>query len=178
MPGNAFIKFTDAGKASTKAESLQEGHLGTEGWIEIGDWSWDVEAEASHLKGTGAAVGKPSSSALSWSHYYDKSSNTLMQTIVKGTHFESATIDILKQTGKDKPEMFMQIIARDVFITKVSSKGGEDGAVSQDIEMVFKQVAMGYKPQGNDGKLGAAKFFRWNITEMTADTPKIAFTLK
>lgn len=178
MPGNAFIRFMDdKGVQATKAESQQVGHLGDHGWIEIGDWSWDVEAEASHLKGTGAAVGKPSSGAMSWSHYYDKSSNVLMQTIVKGTHFKVAQIDVLKQTGKDKPEIFLQLIVRDVFITKVSSKGGEDGAVSQDIDMVFKQVGVAYKPQKNDGSLDATKLFRWNITEMTADTPQIKFTI-
>jgi type VI secretion system secreted protein Hcp len=48
--------------------------LGKDGWIEIGDWTLDVEAEASHLKGTGAAVGKPTSGVLSFSHFYDKSS--------------------------------------------------------------------------------------------------------
>ena len=178
MPGNAFIKFLDdKGAKAAEAESQQLGHLGSDGWIEIGDWSWDVEAEASHLKGTGAAVGKPSSSALSWSHYYDKSSNKLMQTIVKGTHFKTAQIDILKQTGNDAPDLFLQLIAKDVFITKVSSKGGEDGAVSQDIEMVFKQVALGYKPQKNDGSLDAVKFFRWNIAEMTDKTPDIKFDI-
>lgn len=178
MPGNSFIKFVSAGKAATKAESQQKGHEGTDGWIEIGDWSWDIEAEASHLKGTGAAVGKPTPGAFTWSHYYDKSSPTLMMTIVKGTHFDEARIDILKQTGGEKPQMFMQIVMRSVFITKVSSKGGEDGTVSQDIDMVFKEIAMGYKPQKNDGALGDAKFFRYNIAEQTDATPAIKFDIK
>jgi type VI secretion system secreted protein Hcp len=65
-----------------------------------------------------------------------------------------------------------------VFITKVASKGGEDGAVTQDIEMVFKEVALGYKPQDNKGELLDAKYFRWNIAEMTQDTPGIVLTIK
>jgi type VI secretion system secreted protein Hcp len=178
MPGNAFIKFTTQADGVAPGESQQDGHLGKDGWIEIGDWSWDVEAEASHLKGTGAAVGKPTSGALSFSHYYDKSSPTIMQFIVKGNHFKEVCIDMLKQTGGDKPELFFQFIAKEAFITKVSSKGGEDGAVSQDVEMVFKQMSLGYKQQNNKGGLEAAKFFRWNIAEMTQETPDIKLTIK
>jgi type VI secretion system secreted protein Hcp len=178
MPGNAFIQFVTQKDGFAPGESLQSTHPGTSGWIEIGDWSWDVEAEASHLKGTGAAVGKPTAGVLSFSHYYDKASPTIMQFIVKGNHFKSVTIDMLKQTGEDKPELFFQLMAKDVFITKVSSKGGEDGAVSQDVEMVFKEVALGYKPQDNQGNLLDAKFFRWNIAEMTQETPGIALKIK
>ena len=43
MPGNAFIRF----KEITKGESTHETHPGTSGWIEISDWSWDIEADTS-----------------------------------------------------------------------------------------------------------------------------------
>jgi len=178
MPGNAFIKFEKLDGGTAPGESLQPGHLGTAGWIEIGDWGWDVEAEASHLKGTGAAVGKPQPGVLNFSHYYDKSSPVLMQFIVRGTTFKTCTIDMLKQTGGEQPELYFQLVAKDVFITKVSSKGGEDGAVSQDVEMVFKEVAVGYKRQKNDGALDTALFFRWNIAEQTAETPNVKLTIK
>ncbi|UXH76156.1 Hcp family type VI secretion system effector [Roseateles amylovorans] len=178
MPGNAFIKFEKTDGGNAPGESQQLSHLGTAGWIEIGDWSWDVDAEASHLKGTGAAVGKPNPGVLTFSHYYDKSSPVLLQYIVKGTHFKMATIDLLKQTGQEEPELYFQLVAKDVFITKVGSKGGEDGSVTQDVEFVFKQIAVGYKRQKNDGKLDSALFFRWNIAEMTQQTPDIKLSIK
>jgi type VI secretion system secreted protein Hcp len=178
MPGNAFIQFRKEDGGQAPGESQQIGHLGSGGWIEIGDWSWDVEAEASHLKGTGAAVGKPSAGVLSFSHYYDKSSPVLMQFIVKGTHFKYARIDMLKQTGKEQPELFLQFGFKNVFITKVASKGGEDGAVTQDVEFVCKEVALAYKRQNNKGTLEAAKFFNWNIAEMTDSTDGGLLTLK
>jgi len=176
MPGNAFIKFM-ADKPAP-GESQQIGHMGTEGWIEIGDWSWDVEAEASHLKGTGASVGKPNPGAVSFSHYYDKSSPVLMQYIVKGTTFKTATIHMLKQTGKDQPELFFEMVCKDVFISKVSSKGGEDGSVNQDIEFVCKQMAIGYKQQKNDGTLDTMLPFRWNIAEQTQVLNGVELTIK
>jgi type VI secretion system secreted protein Hcp len=60
----------------------------------------------------------------------------------------------------------------------VSSKGGEDGAVSQDIEFVFKEVAAAYKRQDNNGMLKEAKFFRWNIAEMSDTVDGSLLTLK
>ena len=60
------------------------------GWIEISDWSWDIEADTSFLKGAGASVGKPTPGTLCFSHYYDLASPVIMQKIVQGTHFEGA----------------------------------------------------------------------------------------
>lgn len=177
MPGNAFIRFVTQKDGVAPGESLQSSHPGKDGWIEISDWGWEVEAEASHLKGTGAAVGKPTAGALNFTHYYDTSSPTIMQFIVKGTHFKSVTLDMLKQTGGDKPELFFQLMAKDVFITKVTNSGEDDGSVKQEVEMVFKEVALGYKPQNNKGDLLEAKYFRWNIAEMTQQTPDIALTV-
>jgi type VI secretion system secreted protein Hcp len=177
MPGNAFIKF-EPKEGKAVGESQQIGHLGTDGWIEIGEWSWDVEAESSHLKGTGASVGKPKPNPVTFSHYYDKSSPSLMQYIVKGTTFKTATIHMLKQTGKDQPELFFEMICKDVFITKVSSKGDGDGNVNQDVEFVCKQLAIGYKRQDNDGQLKELYPFRWNIAEQTQVLKDLALTIK
>lgn len=178
MPGNAFIRFEKSDGGNAPGESLQVGHPGSGGWIDLGDWSWSVEADASHLRGTGAAIGKPVAGALSFSHFYDKSSPVLLQFIVRGIHFKTVTIDMLKQTGKESPELFFQLVCKDVFITKVSNKANDDGQVDQDIELVFKQIALGYKRQNNDGTLAAAQFFRWNIAEMTQETPDIRMSIQ
>ena len=50
-------------------------------------------------------------------------------------------IDMLKQTGEvaGRGSPIPACTMEDVFITKVASKGGEDGAVTQDVEFVFKE---------------------------------------
>lgn len=168
MPGNAFIKFTRQDGGLCEGESLQESHPAKSGWLEIGDWSWDIEAETNFTKGTGAAVGKATPGTLSFSHSYDKSSPLIMQNIVRGTHFKTMQIDMLKQTGDmaGKPQVYFQLIASAVFVTKVSSKSGEDGAISQDVDVVFKEINLGYKRQTNKGTLDTSKPFGWNIAEM------------
>jgi type VI secretion system Hcp family effector len=175
MPGNSFINF---GADVPVGESLQAARKGTEGWIEISDWSWDIEAEHSNLKGSGAAVGKPDPGTFSFTHPYDLSSTAIMNKIVAGKHFPKVRLDMLKQTGADKPEHFFQVAMTDVFITKVSTKGAEDGSVTQDVEMVFKEVSVGYKAQTNQGTLEKEiKEFDWNIAKMNlATTNKVEFT--
>src|ERR1700712_344333 len=140
MPGNAFIKF----EGMKPGESTHKSHNGKDGWIEISDWSWDIEADTSFLKGAGASVGKPQPGNLSFSHYYDKSSPVIMQKIVQGKHFDKVHIMMLKQTGAEtgRGEPYFGITVDQAFITKVSSKGGEDGSVTQDVEMVFKVIAV------------------------------------
>jgi len=169
MPGNAFIRFEEV----TTGESTHESHNGKKGWIEISDWNWDIEAETSFLKGSGASVGKPTPGALTFSHYYDLSSPEIMSRIVQGTSFSFVHIVMLKQTGdaSGKGNVYFGMTMKDCFMTKVSSKGGEDGAVTQDIDMVFKSVAVGYKKQQDDSKLDdTARNFIWDIAKMkTAD---------
>lgn len=161
MPGNSFIKFAGV----TEGESLQENFPGSAGWIEISDWSWDIEAESSFLKGGGAAVGKAQPGALSFAHYFDKSSAPIMRNIVKGVHFATVDIVMCKQTGEhDLPQEYFRVVMKNAFTTKVSTKGGEDGTVGQDVEMVCKDILVQYKPQGNDGKLAQAPIeFQWDI---------------
>lgn len=165
MPGNTFIKF---GSDVPKGESLQKGHDGKDGWIEIGDWSWDIEAEHSVTKGTGAAVGKATPGNLSISHYFDTSSPVILDKIVAGKHFKEIVIDSLKATGgKSGPETFFRITVSEAFVTKVSTKGGEDGTMNQDVEFVFKEIYVGYKPQKNDGSLDTTLGFEWSVKDMT-----------
>jgi type VI secretion system secreted protein Hcp len=169
MPGNAFIWFDGV----DEGESTHQTHNGDKGWIEISDWNWYIEADTSFLKGAGASVGKPTPGTLTVSHYYDTASPVIMGKIVQGKHFKKVHIVMLKQTGNldGKGEPYFGITAEEVFITKVSSKGAEDGSVTQDVDMVFKTVAVAYKPQElkGGGLKKDQKDFIWDIGKMTTD---------
>jgi type VI secretion system secreted protein Hcp len=168
MPGNAFIWF----EGVKPGESTHETHPGGEGWIEISDWSWDIEADTSFLKGAGASVGKPQPGTMSITHYYDTASPVIMQKIVQGKHFPNVHVVMLKQTGSTtgKGEPYFGITMQEAFITKVSSKGAEDGSVTQDVEMVFKTIAVGYQAQKLEGGgLDGLKPFQWDIGKMTTE---------
>ena len=182
MPGNAFIRFATTGSTKPlQGESMQQGHAGSDGWVEIADWSWEVSSDTSFTKGTGAAVGKPEPGRLTYSHYYDTSSPTLLAYIVKGTHFDTVQIDMLKQVGHEEgtPATFFTLKAKYVFITKVANKGGEDGTVNQEVELTFKEVTVAYKRQMQNGTLDKAQQnFMWSIAQMNDSvSPSIKITL-
>ncbi|MDP9901044.1 type VI secretion system tube protein Hcp [Variovorax ginsengisoli] len=165
MSGNSFILFGAADVP--EGESPQSVRSGAKGWIEISDWSWNIEADHSNLSGTGAAVGKPKPGALTITHSWDTSSAAILTKIVQGKSFAKVYVDMLKMTGGDKAEQFFQIAMASVFITKVSTRGSEDGRVMQDVDMVFKEVSVGYKAQNNDGTLVSAELsFPWSIATM------------
>ena len=169
MPGNSFINFG----IEVKGESRQEGYPGTNGWIEIGDWNWDIESESSFDKGSGSSSGKATPGVFGFSHFYDRASPVIMTRLVQGKHFPLVTVETLKQTGDDKPKPFMRVVIEEAFISKVSSKGGDDGAVSQDIEMVFKKISLHYKAQDNLGALeSSVKTFGWIVDENTTEYTK------
>jgi type VI secretion system secreted protein Hcp len=161
MPGNAFINF---GKSDVpQGESLQKNFEGDKGWIEIQDWGWEIESESSFTKGQGSSVGKATPGNLTITHYFDTSSPTILKKMVDGKHFAKITISLLKATGKDNPEEYFQINVSEAFVTKVSTKGGEDGNITQDVEFVFKEITVGYKPQKDGGDLDATTPFAWSV---------------
>jgi len=145
MASNAFIRFQKVDGGTAIGESLQVGHLGKDGWSPITEFSWKGEHPHSIRKGGGGSAGKAKSNEISFTYSYEKSSPLIMQFIVGGVHFESVTIDLLKQVGAAQPMLYFQLRLREVFITKITSKSSEDGVVQQDIEMVFRQIGMGYK---------------------------------
>jgi type VI secretion system secreted protein Hcp len=164
MAGNIFLKF----KEVAKGESTETNHPGSAGWIQIDEWDWEIEAESSFTKGTGAAVGKPTPGAFNFTHFFDTSSPTIMKNIVMGVHFAEVEMHMLKQTGSGSHETYFIVKLTSAFTTKVSTKGGEDGSVSQDVSLVFKDIEIEYKPQGDNGKLQAGIKYGWNVSTMVA----------
>jgi len=178
MPGNSFIKFTTTSSGIVQGESLQTTHPSSKGWLAITDWGFDVEADTNFLKGMGASVGVATPGVFNFTHNFDRSSPVIMKNIVLGTSFATVVVHMLKSTGASdgKPQVFFGVKMTDAFITKVSSKGGEDGAVTQDVEFVFKAIQMGYKRQmtdaagdkGKSGQLeGTIREFGWNVATKT-----------
>jgi type VI secretion system secreted protein Hcp len=161
MAVNAFVQFSN----DTKGESKQKGY---EGWIEIQGWDWEIEAESSWTKGGGASVGKALPGKLNFEHYFDKASPAIMIYICSGKSFDQVKLHMCKTTGKPTPEVYFTMTMDGIYITKVSNSGPEEGNVVQKIEMVFKKVAIEYKPQDDKGGLGTAMKYQWNIPEGSA----------
>ncbi len=166
---NAFIRFTTNNGKLAEGESRQ---VGFEKWTEIQGWDWEVEAESSWDKGSGASVGKPKAGKMNFEHYYDKSANIVLFYISSGTAFEKIELSMCKGTGAQTLDTFFTILMKDGLITKVSNSASEDGNVVQKVELVFKDIEISYKIQGDKqaGKLGASTRYYWSVPEGKATT--------
>jgi type VI protein secretion system component Hcp len=165
MSLNAVLKFTDtSGAVLAGGESKLPAPY--TGWIELQGWDWEVESESSWTKGGGASVGKPNPGKMNWEHYFDKSSCTVLGFMCKGKAFPAVELHMLKATGSDAGQtMFLRMLMKGAFITKVSNSATDEGNLVQKIEMVFKDVAFEYAPQADvDGKLLPKIAFGWDIT--------------
>jgi len=156
MAINAFINFFD----KAEGESIQKGK---EKWVEIQGWDWEVEAESSWTKGAGASMGKPNPGNLHFMHRFDKSSSVILSYICSGRAFPKLELQMMKTTGMGIPETYFTMTIEDVFITRVSNTGAEDGAIYQRVEVVFKSVKIEYKAQDNTGSFSVAGAFNWDI---------------
>jgi len=157
MAINAFINFFGI----AQGESIQKGK---ENWVEIQGWDWEVDAETSWTKGGGASVGKPNPGRLHFVHRFDTSSTVILGYICSGQVFPKVELQIMKTAGKEIPETYFTMTIEDVFITRVSNSGAEDGAIFQRVEVVFKTVKIEYKAQDNmTGSFGAVNSFNWDI---------------
>jgi type VI secretion system secreted protein Hcp len=162
MAVNAFLSFFD----KAEGESVQKGK---EKWIEIQGWDWEIDAETSWTKGTGASVGRANPGKLNFEHYFDTSATVVMGYICTGRAFPKLELQMLKTTGSATPETYFTMTMEGGFITKVSNSGTEEGNVTQKVELVFKTVKIEYKAQDNKtGKLGAVKTYNWDIPVGTA----------
>jgi type VI secretion system secreted protein Hcp len=163
---NAFMQISNA-KGESKQGLTSAGNGDYKDWIEIQSWEWEVEAETSWTKGGGASVGKPSPGKMSWEHYWDRSSATLLLYICTGASFEDIRLEMCKTTGAGKPQPFFTVHMKEAFITKVNQSATDEGNVAQKVEMVFKDITIDYYQQGlidkNPGALKQATKFHWDI---------------
>lgn len=68
-----------------KAIPGQSTATGHQGWTAVDGISWKIEAQTSFLKGSGAAVGKPTLSAIRWSQALDTTVPSMYQNMVTET---------------------------------------------------------------------------------------------
>jgi type VI secretion system secreted protein Hcp len=162
MAGNGFLTFFE----KADGESTKKGK---EKWVEILDWSWEIEAETSWTKGGGASVGKPNPGTISWAHTFDTTSTVIMGYICTGRAFPKAEVQMTRSAGGAAAQTFFTMRMGNVYITKAGTSATPDGQLFQQVEMVFKSVEIEYKPQDpRTGKPGPATKFSWDIVAGTA----------
>ncbi|MBN7821653.1 type VI secretion system tube protein Hcp [Bowmanella sp. Y26] len=159
MAVDMFIKIEGIeGESKDKAHSKE---------IDVLAWSWGMSQSGSMHIGGGGGAGKVSVQDLSFTHWFDKSSNNLMLYCANGKHIPTATL-VVRKAGEN-PLEYIKITMTDVLVTSVSTggSGGED-RLTENVSLNFAKVKVEYKEQSKDGSGVAGPEFGWNIEENVA----------
>lgn len=165
-PGGATQAYLRLG-ANIAGTSVAKGY---ENWIPVNTAGWDLAAETSFLRGTAAAVGKPTPGPLTWTQGLDATLLVSLAKITAGTELPQVTLEFVKDAGAG-PVTFMQMTMNDVYFTSL----GVDGPTVTE-SVVFKSVSETFWKINDDGtraKTGVR--FDFNIAKMNSvDVPHTA----
>ena len=157
MAIDTFLKVGDVkGEAQVK---------GFEDQIQILAWSWGMSQSGTTHIGAGGGAGKVNVQDLSFTHYVDSSSPTLMQACCTGKHFPDATLTMRKAGGDPLP--YFTVKLTDLIVTSVSSGGssGED-LLTENVTLNFAAFEVAYQPQDSKGaKKGGAIEIKYDIAK-------------
>ncbi len=157
MAIDSFLKLGEL-----KGESQVKGF---ENQIQVLAWSWGMSQSGTTHHGTGGGAGKVNIQDLSFTHFLDSSSPSLMLACCKGSHYEEATLTMRKAGGDPLPYLVIKL--KDIIVTSVSGggSGGEDQQ-TENVTLNFASFEVSYQPQDNKGaKKGGAIEIKYDIAK-------------
>jgi type VI secretion system secreted protein Hcp len=157
MAIDTFLKVGDV-----KGESQVKGF---EDQIQVLAWSWGMSQSGTTHIGAGGGAGKVNVQDLSFTHYVDASTPTLMHACCTGKHFPDATLTMRKAGGDPLP--YYTVKLKDLIVTSVSSGGssGED-LLTENVTLNFASFEVAYQPQDAKGaKKGGAIEVKYDIAK-------------
>ena len=151
MAADMFLKLD-----GIKGESHDDKHKDE---IEVLSFSWGVSQSGTAGYGGGAGAGKASFQDMQIQKRMDSASPILFKHCATGHHIKEATF-VARKAGGDKQE-YLIIKLNDILVSSLQSGGtghggGGDETPHETISLNFSKFEADYKPQKQDGTLGAA----------------------
>ena len=133
-----------------KGESKDAKHPET---IDVLSWSWGMSQSGTAHMGSGAGAGKVSVQDISFTHYIDKASPTLMLFCCNGKHMKKGKL-IVRKAGEN-PLEYLTVELEDILVSHVSTGGshGED-RLTENVTLNFAKFKLEYMPQQENGAGG------------------------
>jgi type VI secretion system secreted protein Hcp len=156
MAAHMFMKID-----AVAGESEDSTHSGQ---IEVSGWGWGATQTGSAASGKGAGTGKASVSDLTYTAYVDRSVPTLLNMLLLGTPFDSATLSICKATGGDTLDYLVIKMTNGLIsgVTVTGNPGDELQAVN--VSLNFAAIEVDYTPQTHGGT-GAVVTMNYQINK-------------
>ncbi|MBC8949533.1 MULTISPECIES: Hcp family type VI secretion system effector [Xenorhabdus] len=154
IPGiDAYINFTDV-KGESGDNEFKE-------WTAVRSFSLEVMNNvSSHSQGSGLGAGIVAVSGLSLDILFDKSTITLRQYLVKGTHIKEVQLKVRRQGGKQEP--WYTLVLTNSLVAQSSLIYG-DGGFCSSIFLAFQKHKESYFSQEyGSGAKGAEVSYEWD----------------
>jgi type VI secretion system Hcp family effector len=138
-------------------------HIQFAGAIELMSWSWGVSQGMSSAGGGGGGAGKASIQALNITKVVDSASPDLLRYCATGQHIPRVSLTVVDPKAGDRA--FLQLTLHDVIVDGVSvghTSESAQGAVVENVSLVFRQVEYAYTPRTAEKEPAPAKSFAWD----------------
>lgn len=157
MALEAFLKVAGIDGESTKK--------GFEKQIELEHFAWTVSQNATmHSGTTGGSSGKATVTDISFGKKLDKSSPSLLQGCLKGTHYKEVILTLRKVTG-DVQMPFLIYTMNDCIFSLYSTSGGPHSEeLIESMAINFARIKMEYAVQDARGVKAGNNTATWDIT--------------
>lgn len=156
MAVDVFLKLTDVA-----GESKDSAHAGE---IDVLSYSIGVSNAGTSDHGGGSGAGRASFSDISLMKRVDTSSPTLIKFCTTGKHITQGILTIRKSGGDVVGEPYLVITLDEVLVTSVQESGSSEEP-TESISLSFAKIHYVYKPQKEDGTLGAQVEFKYDLKE-------------
>ncbi len=144
MPVEIFLSLDDV-----KGESKKSGF---EGKIDLNSYGWAATQSATRQHGTGGGSGQATVHDISITKYMDSATPVMFEKLLKGKHFDKATITVRK-VGGGKPLDYLVIDMEEIIISSYSTGtgiGGDD-RITESMSLNFARFKMTYTLQDVGG---------------------------
>lgn len=160
MAIDTFLKLGDL-----KGESQVKGF---EDQIQLLSWSWGMSQSGTTHHGTGGGAGKVNVSDLTFTHYVDSATPSIISSCCAGSHIPEATLTMRKAGGN--PLDYYVIKLKDVLVSSVVTQGSAgDELIQETVGLNFASFEVTYQPQDNKGaKKGGAITKKYDIAKNAA----------
>jgi type VI secretion system secreted protein Hcp len=147
-----------------KGESRGKDHVGE---IDITSFSWGGAQPHLGHSGGGTGAGRVDIHDLDLTHYVDKSTPVLWQSLCENKHFDKAILTCRK--AGEKPLDYLIITLEKVSIASVTSHGHGGGGAgdhpTESFTLHFQKFTVKYQEQNDKGGVASSPDFNYNITE-------------
>lgn len=146
-------------------ESLREG---SEGCIDVLDWSWGADSPSTIDLGGGGGAGKVAFESFSFSKLVDSSTEDFLSRVAQGSQFANLEFKEFRDCADcQQPAPYLTIEFGNVVVVSQQLSGTNGATPSEVVDLIFQTVKLCYQQTNQQGQLEQEQCFGWDVAANT-----------